>query len=42
MSIEGSSDAESFGLYLREVLCPALGRGQIAVMDNLSVHKGHG
>jgi transposase len=24
---------------LKEVLCPALKRGQIVVMDNLSVHK---
>lgn len=40
MSIEGSSDTESFGLYLRELLCPALSPGQIVVMDNLSVHKG--
>jgi len=40
LSIEGSSDTESFGLYLREVLCPALRPGQIVVMDNLSVHKG--
>ena len=40
MSIEGSSDKESFSLYLREVLCPALERGQIVVMDNLSVHRG--
>ncbi|PLS84619.1 MAG: hypothetical protein CYG60_16975 [Actinobacteria bacterium] len=40
MSIEGSSDKESFGLYLREVLCPALSAGQIVVMDNLSVHRG--
>jgi transposase len=40
MSIEGSSDKESFGLYLRKVLCPALERGQIVVMDNLSVHRG--
>lgn len=39
MSIEGSADGESFGLYLREVLCPALRPGQIVVMDNLSVHK---
>ncbi len=39
MSIEGSSDKESFSLYLRELLCPALERGQIVVMDNLSVHK---
>ena len=40
MSIEGSSDKESFGLDLRELLCPALERGQIVVMDNLSVHRG--
>ena len=39
MSIEGLSDTESFGLFLREVLCPALRRGQIVVMDNLSVRK---
>jgi transposase len=39
LSIEGSSDKESFGLYLEHILCPALRRGQIVVMDNLSVHK---
>jgi transposase len=39
MSIEGSADGESFSLYLEGVLCPALGCGQIVVMDNLSVHK---
>lgn len=39
LSIEGSADAESFLLYLKEELCPALERGQIVVMDNLSVHK---
>ncbi len=39
LSIEGSADGESFRLYLKEVLCPALKRGQIVVMDNLSVHK---
>jgi transposase len=39
MSIEGPSDGESFGLYLKDVLCPTLERGQIVVMDNLSVHK---
>jgi transposase len=39
MSIEGSSDTESFGLYLRDVLCPRLKAGQIVIMDNLSVHK---
>lgn len=39
MSIKGTSDTESFGLYLRDVLCSDLKRGQVIVMDNLSVHK---
>ena len=39
MSIEGSSDTESFGLYMRNVLAPRLRSGQIVVMDNLSVHR---
>jgi transposase len=39
MSIEGSSDTESFGLYMRDVLAPQLKSGQIVLMDNLSVHK---
>jgi transposase len=38
MSIEGSSDTESFSLYMREVLAPGLKSGQIVLMDNLSVH----
>src|SRR5215210_3545256 len=40
MSIQGSSDTESFGLYMREILAPRLRAGQIVLMDNLSVHKG--
>ena len=39
LSIEGSSDTESFSPYVEEFLCPALKRGQIVIMDNLSVHK---
>lgn len=39
MSIEGSSDTESFGFYMRNILAPALKAGQIVLMDNLSVHK---
>jgi transposase len=39
MSIEGSSDTDSFRLYMREVLVPSLKSGQIVLMDNLSVHK---
>jgi transposase len=38
MSIQGSSDTESFSLYMREVLAPRLRAGQIVLMDNLSVH----
>lgn len=39
MSIQGSSDTESFSLYMKEVLAPGLVSGQIVLMDNLSVHK---
>jgi transposase len=39
MSIQGSSDTESFGLYMKNVLAPRLRAGQIVLMDNLSVHK---
>ena len=39
ISIEGSSDTDSFGRYMREVLAPQLKSGQIVLMDNLSVHK---
>jgi transposase len=39
MSIEGSSDTDSFGLYMREILAPTLKAGQIVLMDNLSAHK---
>ncbi len=39
MSIEGSSDTDSFGLYMRNVLAPGLKSGQIVLMDNLSVHQ---
>jgi hypothetical protein len=42
LSMEGLSEKESLGLFLKEVLCPRLKRGQIVVMDNLSVcvHRG--
>ena len=39
LSIEGSSDTESFGLYLKHILSPTFKGGQIVIMDNLSVHK---
>lgn len=39
MSIQGSSDTESFGLYMKNILAPRLKSGQIVIMDNLSVHR---
>jgi transposase len=39
MSIEGSADGDGFLVYVERLLCPTLKRGQIVVMDNLSVHK---
>ena len=39
MSIEGPSDTDSFGIYMREILAPTLKAGQIVLMDNLCVHK---
>ncbi len=40
MSVEGAVDGDAFEVYLRRFLRPALKRGQIVVMDDLSVHKG--
>jgi len=39
MSIEGPSDTDSFGLYMKEILAPTLRTRQIVLMDNLSVHR---
>jgi transposase len=40
MSVEGAVDARAFETYVEHFLAPTLKRGQIVVMDNLSVHKG--
>lgn len=40
MSLEGAVDAGAFEAYVERFLVPHLRRGQIVVMDNLSVHKG--
>lgn len=39
MTIEGATDAEVFGLYVEQILLPALRPGDTVVMDNLSPHK---
>ena len=39
MSVEGAVDSKAFEIYVEHFLAPTLKRGQIVVMDNLSVHK---
>lgn len=37
--VEGAVDGKAFESYIEHFLAPKLERGQIVVMDNLSVHK---
>jgi transposase len=39
MVVEGGANGAVFEGYLREMVVPALGEGDVIVMDNLSVHK---
>jgi transposase len=39
MAIDGATDTEVFGAYVREVLRPTLKAGDIVVMDNLTPDK---
>ena len=39
ISVQGAVDTRAFESYLEHFLVPNLKRGQIVVMDNLSVHK---
>ena len=39
MTLPGSADGDAFLLYIKDILCPNLQKGDIVVMDNLSVHK---
>lgn len=38
--LEGAADAMAFELYIEQILAPSLHRGQIVIMDNLSIHQG--
>ena len=40
LAVEGPTTREVFEAYLEQVLGPALRKGQVVVMDNLSSHKG--
>ena len=42
MTIGGSTTGDVFEVYVKEVLCPALKRGDIVIMDRLSVHQVSG
>lgn len=42
MTVDGATDGEIFRVYVVEVLCPSLRRGDIVVMDNLRAHKVSG
>ncbi|MEM9481897.1 MAG: transposase [Verrucomicrobiota bacterium] len=39
MTIEGSTNTEVFRAYVKEILLPTLGEGDIVVTDNFSAHK---
>ena len=40
MIIEGAANAQLFEAYIEKFLAPSLKKGQIVIMDNLSIHKG--
>ncbi len=40
LAVEGAATRGVFEAYLEQVLAPSLRPGQVAVMDNLSAHKG--
>lgn len=42
MTVNGSTDAEVFGVFLSDVLLPTLSPGDIVVMDNLGSHHATG
>ena len=42
MTVDGATDGDIFRVYVGEVLCPRLRRGDMVVMDNLGAHKVSG
>jgi transposase len=40
LAVEGATTKVTFEAYLEHVLAPILAPGRVAVMDNLSAHKG--
>ena len=40
--LEGAMNGETFRAYVEQILAPALKRGEIVFMDNVSIHKIEG
>ncbi|HEX7733309.1 MAG TPA: transposase [Ktedonobacteraceae bacterium] len=40
MLLDGSADAAAFEAYIEQILAPSLLKGQIVILDNLSIHLG--
>jgi len=40
MLLDGSTDAAAFEMYIEHILAPSLRKGQIVILDNLSIHLG--
>jgi transposase len=40
LTVEGTTTSVVFEAYVEQLLAPALRKGQVVVMDNLSAHKG--
>ena len=41
MTLEGAADSAAFEVFVEHILLPVLSPGDIVVMDNLNIHKGH-
>lgn len=39
MVVDGATDKDVFGVYVRHILLPTLKAGDVVVLDNLSAHK---
>ena len=39
MTIEGSVDGDVFFHYVKYILCPQIGHGEIVLMDNITFHR---
>jgi transposase len=38
--LDGSADSSAFEIYVEQLLAPSLRKGQVVILDNLSIHLG--